>query len=245
MDLFKRVVLAFFCCQTRKFLNKVKYKIRKRDGELWDHSRQTGIHHCNQSHEQRATNELVIGCEGNETDLDNGEPFQSKSHQNLYPSTIVSLNAFYQQECASNLSNIASKNITKKKHKKKTKHNKKNNTCKDTQCIWGGGAAPSPPTLLQPLFFKVASSHCHIASKNTTKKKHKKKKTKMTEKKQHMQRHPKHLAAPPRQKMTEKKHKCKDAQCIFRRKRQKETTNAKTPDASGGEAPLTHTSRRK
>ena len=105
MDLFKRVVLAFFCCQTRKFLNKVKYKIRKRDGELWDHSRQTGIHHCNQSHEQRATNELVIGCEGNETDLDNGEPFQSKSHQNLYPSTIVLLNAFYQQECASNLSN--------------------------------------------------------------------------------------------------------------------------------------------
>ena len=105
MDLFKRVVLAFFCCQTRKFLNKVKYKIRKRDGELWDHSRQTGIHHCNQSHEQRATNELVIGCEGNEADLDNGEPFQSKSHQNLYPSTIVSLNAFYQQECASNLSN--------------------------------------------------------------------------------------------------------------------------------------------
>ena len=207
---------------------------------------------------------------------------------------------------ASSHCHIASKNITKKKHKKKTKNNKKNNTCKDTLCIWGGGAAPSPPTPLQPFFFKgcplslphcfqehheekteeedkkrqkitkkqhmqrhpmhlagrrcalppnpppafffkVASTHCHIASKNITKKKHKKK-TKNNKKKQHMQRHPMHLAgrrcALPT-KNCRKKHKCKDAQCIFRRTLQKETTNAKTPDASGGEAPLTHTSRRK
>ena len=50
-----------------------------------------------------------------------------------------------------------------------------------------------------PAFFlKVASSHCHIASKNITKKKHKKKTT-MTAKRQRMQRHPMHLgggAAP-------------------------------------------------
>ena len=76
--------------------------------------------------------------------------------------------------------------------RRRQKKNKKNNTCKDTQCIWRGGAVPPP------------------------------------------------------QKMTQKKkHKCKDAQCIFRRTLQKETTNAKAPDASGGEAPLTHTSRRK
>ena len=46
-----------------------------------------------------------------------------------------------------------------------------------------------------------------------------------------------------RQKWQNKKHKCKDTQCIFRKTLQKETRNAKTPDASGGEAPLTHTSR--
>ena len=208
---------------------------------------------------------------------------------------------------ASSHCHIASKNITKKKHRKKTKNNKKNfkkTTHAKTPNASGGEALRPPPqppsslfflrlppltaTLLQrtsrrkntgrrqkitkktkhaktphasgggrrcalpptppPAFsFKVASSHCHIASKNITKKKHKKK-TKMTEKHQHMQRHPMHLggrrcALPT--KNDRKKHKCKDAQCIFRRTLQKQTTNAKTPDASGGEAPLTHTSRRK
>ena len=91
--------------------------------------------------------------------------------------------------------------------------------------------------------FKVAPSHCQIASKNIRKKKHKKKKKKT--------------------KHDRKKHKCKDTQCIWgplqpfflkvasshchiasknirkrkktRRKRQKMTeknTNAKTPNAS-------------
>ena len=46
--------------------------------------------------------------------------------------------------------------------------------CKDTQCIWGGGAAPSPPTPLQLFhFFKFASSHGHSPSKNTMKTKNK------------------------------------------------------------------------
>ena len=61
--------------------------------------------------------------------------------------------AFFLFKVASSHCHIASKNITKKNHKKKkkkTKMTKENNTCKDTQCIWGGGAAPSPPTPLQP-----------------------------------------------------------------------------------------------
>ena len=104
-----------------------------------------------------------------------------------------------------------------------------------------------------PAFFlKVASSHCHIASKNITKKKHKKKTT-MTEKKQHMQRHPMHLggrrcALPPNpppaiffkgcllslphcfQEHHEEKTQEED------KNDRKKTTHAKTPNASGGEA---------
>ena len=98
----------------------------------------------------------------------------------------------------------------------------------------GGGAAPSPQPPSSLFLLKVASSHCHIASKNITKKKHKKK-TKNNKKKQHMQRHPMHLGGdalrPPHKKWQNKKHKCKDTQSIFRRTLQKETRNAKTPDA--------------
>ena len=36
--------------------------------------------------------------------------------------------------------------------------------CKDIQCIWGGGAAPSPPTPFQLVFLKVASSCSHTLS---------------------------------------------------------------------------------
>ena len=99
----------------------------------------------------------------------------------------------------------------------------------------GGRRCALPPTPLQPFFLKVASSHCHIASKNITKKKHKKK-TKHNKKKQHMQRHPMHLAgrrcALPTKNDTkktqmqrrpmhlskntaERNNKCKNTQCIW------------------------------
>ena len=40
----------------------------------------------------------------------------------------------------------------------------------DTQCIWGGGAAPSPPSPLQLFhFFRFASSHGHTPFKNNMK----------------------------------------------------------------------------
>ena len=73
------------------------------------------------------------------------------------------------------------------------KNGEKNNTCKDTQCIWTGGAAPSPPTPLQPFFcLRLPPLTATLLPRTSGRKKHKKK-TKMTEKKQHMQRHPMHL----------------------------------------------------
>ena len=136
---------------------------------------------------------------------------------------------------ASSHRHIASKNITKKKHKKKTTMTEKRQRMQRHPMHLGGGAVPSPPTPLQPFFSKVASSHCHIASKNITKRKHEKK-TKKKQKKQHMQRHPMHLAgrrcAPPtkndtkktqmqRRPMhlskntTERNNKCKSTRCIW------------------------------
>ena len=150
---------------------------------------------------------------------------------------------------ASSHCHIASKNITKKKHKKKTTMTEKKQRMQRHPKHLGGRRCALPPTPLQPFFSKVASSHCHSASKNITKKKHKKKKTKMTEKKQHMQRRPMHLggrrcALPPTplqpfflkvasshchiasKNITKKKHKKKT------KNNQKKTTHAKTPNAS-------------
>ena len=94
---------------------------------------------------------------------------------------------------ASSHCHIATKNIRKKKHKKKTKMTEKKQHMQRRPMHLGGGAAPSPQPPSSLFLLKVASSHCHIASKNITKKKHKKKKTKLTKKKQHMPRHPMHL----------------------------------------------------
>ena len=44
--------------------------------------------------------------------------------------------------------------------------------CKDIQCIWGGGAAPSPPTPLQLVFLKVASSCSHTLSNQQQQQQH-------------------------------------------------------------------------
>ena len=135
----------------------------------------------------------------------------------------------------------------RKNTRRRQKITKKTTHAKTPNASRGEALRPPPPTPLQPFFLMVASSHCHITSKNITKKKHKKK-TK-NNKKNNTCKDTQCIwrggAAPSPQKMTEKKHKCKDAQKIFRRTLQKETTNAKTPDASRGEAPLTHTSRRK
>ena len=108
--------------------------------------------------------------------------------------------AFFLFKVASSHCHIASKNITKKNHKKKkkTKMTKENNTCKDTQCIWGGGAAPSPPTPLQPF------SSLRLPPLTATL-----------------------LPRTSRRKNTRRRRqKC----------REKKTTHAKTPNASGGEA---------
>ena len=81
----------------------------------------------------------------------------------------------------------------------------------------GGRRSALPPNPPPAFFlFKVASSHCHIASKNITKKNHKKKKkkkkkTKMTEQKTQMQRHPMHLS----KNTTERNKKCKNSRCIW------------------------------
>ena len=105
-------------------------------------------------------------------------------------------------------------------HEEKTQEEDNNDSKKTTHAktphASGGRRCALPPTPLQPVFSKVASSHCHIASKNITKKKHKKK-TKNNKKTTHAKT-PMHLAG---------------RRCALPTKNDtKKHTNAKTPNAS-------------
>ena len=105
--------------------------------------------------------------------------------------------AFSFKGCLLSLPHWIPRTPRRKNTRRRQKITKKNNTCKDTQCIWGEAPRPPPQPPSSLFSLKVASSHCHIASKNITKKKHKKKKTKNNPKKQHMQRHPMRLPPNP------------------------------------------------